>query len=89
MKKLILIFLILLYSCGVPTWFTINSQPMQEHSYNNIDSVCLVDSLPTDLSEWKRMDLKEYESKERLTKYIIIKDTITYIRTDSNIVKRW
>lgn len=62
---------------------------MQEHSYNNIDSVCLVDSLPIDLSKWQRMDLKDYESKERLTKYIIIKDTVTYIRTDSNIVKRW
>lgn len=89
MKKLVIIFLLLLCSCGVPTWFTISNHAMQEYSYTNIDSVCMVDSLPTDLSEWQQVNFKEYENKNRITKYILIKDTITYIRTDSNIIKRW
>jgi hypothetical protein len=52
MKKIILILILILCSCGAPTWFTISNHPMQEYAYNNIDSVCVVDSLPTDLSEW-------------------------------------
>lgn len=89
MKKIILILILILCSCGAPTWFTISNRPMQECAYNNIDSVCVVDSLPTDLSEWQQVGFKDYENKERFSKYILIKDSITYIRTDSNIVKRW
>ena len=87
MRKLIVIFFLLLCSCGTPAWFITNS--MQEHTYINVDSVCLVDSLPTDINQWIPLTLKDYEDNTILNKYIFIRDSITYIRTDSNIVKRW
>lgn len=61
---------------------------MQESIIYNIDSVCKVDNLPLDKSDWLVLPLKDYEDKNILLKYYYNKDSIIYIRTDSIIIKR-
>ena len=53
MKKLYIILILILCNCSTPSWFTIDNYPKQEFIYTNIDSICIVDSLPTDLSKWQ------------------------------------
>lgn len=83
MKKLILI-LLLLISCGTPQYVS----PTREYIISNIDSVCQVDTLPTNTQDWILNPMQDYETKEGIIQYLYIKDSIIYIRTDSTIIKR-
>lgn len=83
MKKLILI-LLLLISCGTPQYVS----PTREYITSNIDSICQVDTLPTNSEDWILNPLRDYETREGIIQYLYIKDSVIYIRTDSTIIKR-
>lgn len=82
--RLLIILLLLIVSCGTPKYVS----PTREYIISNIDSVCQVDTLPTNVQDWILNPLQDYETKENVIQYLYVKDSIIYIRTDSTIIKR-
>lgn len=87
MRIILILFLTFLLGCSTPSWINYNN-PKQEIVYYNIDSVCAADGISPNLKYWKELSLRDYEDNSKVTKYLYIKDSIIYIRTDSTIIKR-
>lgn len=37
------------------------------------DSICVADTIPNNLNEWSRMSYTDFETKERIVKYFIVR----------------
>lgn len=85
MKNIFILLIVLLLGCVPPKYYW---SPTRDYVTHNIDSVCQVDSLPTDVKDWLPHSLRDYESGKAIIQYMYIKDSIIYIRTDSTLIKR-
>lgn len=81
MKKLFYIFIlfITIISCSPVSWQQIGNGETMRNEYElnyteqQFDSVCVVDSLPNDLSLWLSVPMRDYEEKNPILKYMYIK----------------
>lgn len=86
MKKLLLLFsLIFMLACAPSRWATIGYSDISS-SYKNIynweqmDSVCHAENIPSDLSKWISIQLKDYESSHKITRYTYMyKDSLVFV----------
>ena len=87
MKRIVLflITIIALATCTPSKWVSIGyTNMMNEYQmvYNKeqIDSVCLSENIPDDLSKWLNIQFKDYESKRIIFKYTyIVGDSIMFV----------
>lgn len=99
MKKFVqLLLTLLLFSCSpkiidTSSYGGILINQMNGH-YSNIqlDSMCIVDSLPS-IDKWEKIYLKEEETRDNITIYVCLKNSSIYkvekINNDSvKIIKR-
>lgn len=92
---LILFLLIMSDACNPTKQISKTKQYInyQEFPFEKLDSICLSDSISNKLNLWHRIDVKEYESKSYLTKYMYIKIlndscNLIYIIENDKISKR-
>lgn len=81
MKKLLFgAILAFLVACGSQTQVTKETYGISmKNAFENVfskaqfDSICFVDSLPTDLKKWQRTQFRDFETREGETMYLFIK----------------
>jgi hypothetical protein len=80
MKKLfILLFGLMILSCNPKVIDNIDKGDRMLNTMNGkysiaqFDSMCVADTLPRSLSEWKRLGVKDYESHQRTYLYLYMK----------------
>ena len=44
------------------------------YSFAQFDSMCVADTLPKDFSKWQTLWLKDYETKDKVTLYLYMKE---------------
>ena len=45
-----------------------------EYNEYQLDSICNVEKLPNDLEKWHYSDIYDYETHEKITQYVFIKE---------------
>lgn len=84
----------LLLSCNPTKQISnINYINYQEYSIEKFDSICIIDSINKNLQNWHKLELRNYEDKSIITKYMFIKQNndsinLIYIIEDNKIIKR-
>ena len=73
MKKIIIIFVFLFLSLACSQKIMMNSIK-GAYNINQIDSICNVERLPYDLTEWYGSTLYDYETNEKINQYVFIKE---------------
>lgn len=81
MKKLFYTFIlfITIISCSPVSWQQIGNGEVMRNEYESnftkeqFDSICNVDSLPSDLTLWLGNHLRDYETKNVMYRYMYIK----------------
>ncbi len=57
---------------------------------NKFDSICIADTLPHNINLWHKLELKNFESKDRFIQYMYYKNSdIIYIIDSISIIKRF
>ena len=97
MKKVLqLLLTLLLFSCSPKIIDIFGGEMINQmngyYSYNQLDSMCICDSL-SNIDKWDKLYLKEEETQDRITIYVCSKNKATYkvekINNDSvKIIKR-
>ena len=73
MKKIIIIFVSLFLAFACSPKIMMNSIKGTYTMYQ-VDSICRVERLPDDLTEWHGTILYDYETNERIDQYVFIKE---------------
>ena len=73
MKKIIIIFVSLFLAFACSPKIMMNSIKGTYNMYQ-VDSICRVERLPDDLTEWHGTILYDYETNERIDQYVFIKE---------------
>lgn len=73
MKKIIIIFVSLFLAFACSPKIMMNSIKGTYNMYQ-VDSICRVERLPDDLTEWHGTTLYDYETNERIDQYVFIKE---------------
>lgn len=73
MKKIIIIFVSLFLAFACSPKIMMNSIKGTYNMYQ-VDSICRVERLPDDLTEWHGTTLYDYETNERINQYVFIKE---------------
>lgn len=73
MKKIIIIFVSLFLAFACSPKIMMNSIK-GTYNIHQVDSICNVERLPDDLTEWHGTTLHDYETNERINQYVFIKE---------------
>lgn len=73
MKKIIIIFVSLFLAFACSPKIMLNSIK-GTYNMHQVDSICNVERLPDDLTEWYGTTLYDYEINERIDQYVFIKE---------------
>jgi hypothetical protein len=73
MKKIIIIFVSLFLAFACSPKIMMNSIK-GTYNIHQVDSICCVERLPDDLTEWHGTTLYDYETNERINQYVFIKE---------------
>ena len=73
MKKIIIIFVSLFLAFACSPKIMMNSIK-GTYNIHQVDSICSVERLPDDLTEWHGTILYDYETNERINQYVFIKE---------------
>lgn len=73
MKKIIIIFVSLFLAFACSPKIMMNSIK-GTYNIHQVDSICNVERLPDDLTEWHGTTLYDYETNERINQYVFIKE---------------
>jgi len=73
MKKIIIIFVSLFLAFACSPKIMMNSIK-GTYNIHQVDSICNVERLPDDLTEWHGTTLYDYETNERINQYVLIKE---------------
>lgn len=73
MKKIIIIFVSLFLAFACSPKIMMNSIK-GTYNIHQVDSICNVERLPDDLTEWHGTALYDYETNERINQYVFIKE---------------
>ena len=73
MKKIIIIFVFLFLVLACSQKIMMNSIK-EAYNIHQVDSICNVERLPDDLTEWHGNILYDYETNEQINQYIFIKE---------------
>lgn len=73
MKKIIIILVSLFLAFACSPKIMMNSIK-GTYNIHQVDSICRVERLPDDLTEWHGTALYDYETNERINQYVFIKE---------------
>ena len=73
MKKIIIIFVSLFLAFACSPKIMLNSIK-GTYNIHQVDSICNVERLPDDLTEWHGTTIYDYETNERINQYVFIKE---------------
>lgn len=73
MKKIIIIFVSLFLAFACSPKIMMNSIK-GTYNIHQVDSICNVERLPDDLTEWHGTTLYDYETNEKIDQYVFIKE---------------
>lgn len=73
MKKIIIIFVFLFLAFACSPKIMMNSIK-GTYNIHQVGSICNVERLPDDLTEWHGTTLYDYETNERINQYVFIKE---------------
>ena len=79
-KKFFFIFLVLMFFACTPIRMA-NSIRGAYNEYQ-LDSICRIERLPVDLTKWHGTDIYDYETNERISQYVFIRD----VKRNSEII---
>ena len=92
LQKLIFIIpILIIISCSTPKQ-VIEQQEIkfEQYSIEKLDSICITDTLSSNLNLWHKLELRDYESKIVTIRYMYIKNSdLIYIIDNNRVFKRY
>ena len=73
MKKIIIILVSLFLAFACSPRIMMNSIK-ETYNIHQVDSICSIERLPDDLTEWHGTTFYDYETNERINQYVFIKE---------------